>query len=83
MLAATGTRDEINPEAQTEQLWLHVPAPATLLTVAGGTHLGTFTTDADRASVDAVIASWIRANAVDARAGDGIVVTGRLRISTR
>ena len=83
LLAVTGTSDEINPAARTEQLWLDVPASATLLTVEGGTHLGTFTTDVDRAAVDGVIASWIRANTVDARAGASIVGTGRLRISTR
>jgi hypothetical protein len=61
LLAVTGTADEINPIAHTLALWQHVPAPAWLLTVDGGSHLGTFTTDPDRKLVDAVIVDFVLA----------------------
>ncbi len=83
LLAATGTADEINPVSHTEKLWLHVPPPAWLLTVNGGTHLGTFTTDPDRPDVDAIIGAFILAHTVDPRAGSEIVATGRLNLYKR
>ncbi len=61
LLAATGTADEINPLAHTLALWNHVPASAWLLTVDGGSHLGTFTTDPDRGRVDAIIVDFVLA----------------------
>ena len=61
LLAATGTADEINPVAHTLALWKHVPAPAWLLTIDGGSHLATFTTDPDRNLVDAVIVDFVLA----------------------
>jgi predicted dienelactone hydrolase len=83
LLAATGTDDQINPVANTERLWLHVPRPAWLLTVDGGTHLGTFTTDPDRARVDAVIAAFVLAHTVDPSVARRLVVKGRLHFYRR
>ena len=83
LLAVTGTADEINPVSHTETLWLHVPGPAWLLTVQGGTHLGTFTTDPDRRRVDAVIAAFVLAHTVDAPAAANTFVNGRLHLYER
>ena len=83
LLAATGTDDEINPVANTVSLWLHVPRPAWLLTVEGGTHLGTFTTDPDRTRVDALIAAFILAHTVDLNTATRIIGSGRLHVYTR
>jgi hypothetical protein len=83
LLAATGTADEINPVSNTETLWLHVPGPAWLLTVQGGTHLGTFTSDPDRPRVDAVIAAFVLAHTVDPRAATNTFVSGRLHLYER
>ena len=83
LLAVTGTADEINPISHTETLWLHVPTPAWLLTVQGGTHLGTFTTDPDRPRVDAVIAAFVLAHTVDPRATADPFVNGRLHLQER
>jgi pimeloyl-ACP methyl ester carboxylesterase len=58
LLAVTGTADEINPLAHTLALYGHVPTPAWLVTVDGGSHLGTFTTDPELARVDAMIADF-------------------------
>ena len=59
LLAMTGTADEINPLGHTLALYGHVPAPALLVTVDGGSHLGTFTTDPDLARIDAMIADFV------------------------
>ncbi len=83
LLAATGTDDTVNPVVNTLRLWLHVPPPAFLLTVQGGTHLGTFTTDPDRPEVDAVIIAFVLAHTVDRATPTRIVATGRLHLSTR
>ncbi len=84
LLAATGTADEVNPVSHTETLWLHVPRPAWLLTVQGGTHLGTFTTDPDRPRVDAVIAAFVLAHTVDpGAASNETFVNGRLHLYER
>ena len=83
LLAATGTADAINPVSHTETLWLHVPRPAWFLTVQGGTHLGTFTTDPDRPRVDAVIAAFVLAHTVDPRAAADMIVNGRLHLYER
>jgi Chlorophyllase enzyme len=83
LLAATGTDDEINPVANTVNLWLHVPRPAWLLTVEGGTHLGTFTTDPDRTRVDAIIAAFILAHTVDLNTVTRTIAIGRLHLYTR
>ncbi len=83
LLAATGTHDEINPVAHTESLWLHVPRPAWLLTVQGGSHLGTFTTDPDRTRVDTIIAAFVIAHTVDPGAATNMVASGRLHLYTR
>jgi Chlorophyllase enzyme len=59
LLAMTGTADEINPVAHTVALYRHVPRPAWLVTIDGGTHLGTFTTDADLPQIDGMIADFV------------------------
>jgi pimeloyl-ACP methyl ester carboxylesterase len=59
LLAMTGTADEINPLAHTVALYRDVPGPAWLVTIDGGTHLGTFTTDPDRTRIDAMIAAFV------------------------
>ena len=59
LLAMTGTADEINPLAHTLALYRHVATPAWLVTVAGGSHLGTFTTDPDLARIDAMISDFV------------------------
>ena len=83
LLAATGTDDEVNPVGNTEKLWLHVPPPAWFLTVEGGTHLGTFTTDRDLARVDALIAAFVIARTVDPNAATQMIASGRLHLYER
>jgi hypothetical protein len=86
LLAATGTADEINPVAHTLALWNHVPAPAWLLTVDGGSHLGTFTTDPDRSRVDAIIVDFVLAEVEHDPAAAARLATasaGRLHIRRR
>jgi len=83
LLAATGTDDEVNPVGNTEKLWLHVPRPAWFLTVQGGTHLGTFTTDSDLARVGALIAAFVIAHTVDPSAATHVIGSGRLHLYQR
>lgn len=83
LLAITGTADETNPQRNTEQLWNHVRSPAWLLTVDGGTHLGTFTTDPDRERVSMVIAAFIQRATVDPRIDIQRVAGGRLHLTIR
>ncbi len=59
LLAMTGSADEVNPVSHTVALFEHAPKPAWLVTVAGGSHLGTFTTDPDLARIDAIIADFV------------------------
>jgi len=83
LLAVTGTDDKINPAWNTAALWLHVPGRAWLLTVEGGSHLGTFTTDPDRARVDGIVSAFIIANTIDPRAAIRMVASGRLHLYRR
>jgi len=86
LLAATGTADEINPVAHTLALWNHVPAPAWLLTVDGGSHLGTFTADPDRSRVDAIIVDFVLAVAEHDAAATARLAsasTGRVHVRRR
>jgi hypothetical protein len=83
LLAATGTDDEVNPVRNTEKLWLHVSRPAWFLTVQGGTHLGTFTTDRDLARIDALIAAFVIAHTVDPSAATRMSASGRLHLYER
>ena len=86
LLAMTGTADEINPLAHTLALYGHVLAPAWLVTVDGGSHLGTFTTDPDLARVDAMIADFVFMIADhDAGAGRRFEQTagGRIQLQSR
>jgi hypothetical protein len=86
LLAATGTDDQVNPVTHTLALWNHVPAPAWLLTVDGGSHLGTFTTDPDRSRVDAIIVDFVLAEVEhDAAAAARLTSdpSGRLHIRRR
>jgi pimeloyl-ACP methyl ester carboxylesterase len=59
LLAVTGTADEVNPLAHTLGLYQHVPGQAWLVTIDGGSHLGTFTTDPDLARISATIADFV------------------------
>jgi pimeloyl-ACP methyl ester carboxylesterase len=59
LLAMTGTADEVNPLPHTLALYRHTPSPAWLVTVDGGSHLGTFTTDPDLARIDDMIADFV------------------------
>ena len=83
LLAVTGTADEMNPAVNTERLWSHVAVPAWLVTVDGGTHLGTFTTDPDLTTLADLIARFVGSRTVDAVAADGIGSAGRLHIRSR
>jgi len=83
LLAATGTDDEVNPVGNTEKLWLHAPRPAWFLTVQGGSHLGTFTTDRDLARIDALIATFVIAHTVDPNAATHMIASGRLHLYKR
>ncbi len=58
LLAITGTADEVNPVAHTQALYQHAPSPAWLVTIDGGSHLGTFTTDPDLARIATTIADF-------------------------
>jgi hypothetical protein len=86
LLAVTGTADEINPLAHTMALYQHVPGPAWLVTIDGGSHLGTFTTDPGLAHISAIVADF--ANMVSDR--DAIARTqlahaagGRVHLQSR
>ncbi len=59
LLAMTGTADEVNPIAHTQALYQGAPVPAWLVTIDGGDHLGTFTTDPDLPRIGAMIADFI------------------------
>lgn len=86
LLAVTGTADEVNPPSHTRALWSHVPAPAWLLTVDGGNHLSTFTTDTDRAGIDDVITEVLRLSlGADPDAGARLARLGggRLHLQSR
>jgi len=86
LLAMTGTADEINPLAHTLALYRHVPAEAWLVTVDGGSHLGTFTTDPDLARIDAEIADFVFAVAdrdAGARARLMQSAGGRIHVQSR
>jgi hypothetical protein len=76
LLAMSGTDDEINPLAHTLALYEHVAPPAWLVTIDGGHHLDTFTTDPDRARVDTMIATF------SFMVADGVVSTGPLAAET-
>lgn len=58
LLAMTGTADEVNPLTHTQSLYQHAPGPAWFVTIDGGDHLGTFTTDPDLALIGEVIADF-------------------------
>jgi hypothetical protein len=86
LLAMTGTADEVNPITHTIALYRHVPATAWLVTVVGGSHLGTFTTDADLARIDAMIAEFVFAVAnTDAVARSRLTraAGGRIQLTSR
>ena len=59
LLAMTGSEDEVNPVGHTHALYQHVPGPAWLVTIEGGSHLGTFTVDPDLGRIDAMIADFV------------------------
>ncbi len=65
LFAVSGAADEVNPLAHTIALYRHVPGPAWLLTVAGGDHEGTFTTDPDLAHTAALVADFVAVVARD------------------
>jgi hypothetical protein len=86
LLAITGSADEVNPVSHTVALYEHAPKPAWLVTIAGGSHLGTFTTDPDLARIEAIIADFVvlvsakdpNASArLDAAAGGRIAIQSR------
>ena len=86
LLAMTGTADEINPLAHTLALYGHVPAPAWLVTVDGGSHLGTFTTDPALPGIDAMIADFVFSVAdrdAGARARLTRTAGGRIHLQSR
>ena len=86
LLAMTGTADEINPVGHTLALYEHAPTPAWLVTVDGGSHLGTFTTDPERARIDAMIADFVRMVAnrdTGARAQLASASGGRIHVQSR
>lgn len=60
LLAVHATDDEINPYESSQDLFAadQSGAPRNLVTIAGGSHLGPFTTDAVRPQVSAVIAAF-------------------------
>jgi alpha-beta hydrolase superfamily lysophospholipase len=86
LLAMTGTADEINPLGHTLALYGHVPRPAWLVTIDGGPHLGTFTTDPDLARTDAMIADFVFMVAnhdTGARARLTHIAGGRIQLRSR
>ncbi len=86
LFAVSGTADEVNPLAHTIALYRHVPVPAWLLTVAGGDHEGTFTTDPDLARIAALVAEFVAVVARGdraARAGLDAAGAGRLVLESR
>ena len=71
LLLMTGAADTINPAANTQRLWQHAPAPAWLVTLDGGSHLGTFTTDPARPAIDAIAAAFVMSRRVRNDATNG------------
>jgi hypothetical protein len=59
LLAMSGAADEINPLPNTLALYHQVPGPAWLVTVDGGRHLATFTTDPDLARLEACVVDFV------------------------
>lgn len=82
LLAVTGTADEVNPEQNTRRLFAHVPSPAWLLTVDGGSHLATFTDDPDLSGIVEVIGRFVRDRGIAATPATE-VRSGRLHVSSR
>jgi alpha-beta hydrolase superfamily lysophospholipase len=86
LLAMTGSADEINPTFNTRALYSHVPGRAWLITVDGGRHLATFTTDPDLARIEAAITDFVifaAAHDTDAQGRLGRAGTGRLHLARR
>jgi len=61
MLAVHGTDDEINPFAESEELFADATGPKWLVAVTDGSHLAPFTTDPVRAGVAVLVATFLRA----------------------
>jgi Chlorophyllase enzyme len=59
LLAMTGSADEVNPTYNTRALYAHAPGRAWLVTVDGGRHLATFTTDPDLARIASCIIDFV------------------------
>lgn len=86
LLAMTGTADEVNPVAHTRALYQDAPTPAWLVTIDGGDHLGTFTTDPDLPRIAAMIADFASAVAGGDAAARGRFVHaagGRIHLQSR
>jgi alpha-beta hydrolase superfamily lysophospholipase len=86
LLAMTGTADEVNPIAHTRALYQDAPTPAWLVTIDGGDHLGTFTTDPDLPRIAAMIADFTFAVADGDTAARGRFVNaagGRIHLQHR
>lgn len=59
LLAMSGNADEVTPVARTQALYQQAPGPAWLVTIDGGSHVGTFTTDPDLARISRMIADFV------------------------
>jgi pimeloyl-ACP methyl ester carboxylesterase len=59
LLAMSGNADEVTPTTRTLALYQQVPGPAWLVTIDGGSHLGTFTTDPDLPRISRMIADFV------------------------
>ncbi len=86
LLAMTGAADEINPPPHTFALYEHAPTPAWLVTIDGGRHLATFTTDAELPRITAMIADFTFAMAENNSAARARFVNadgGRIHLHSR
>jgi alpha-beta hydrolase superfamily lysophospholipase len=73
LLAIHGTDDQVNAFASSQQVFADAPAPKYLVAVAGGSHLGPFTTDPVRPTVSVLVSDFLRAElAGDAQAASRI-----------
>jgi len=86
LLAMTGSADEVNPTYNTRALYAHAPGRAWLVTVDGGRHLATFTTDPDLARICSCIVDFVFFAAdhdIGARQRLGRAGGGRLQLDAR
>jgi fermentation-respiration switch protein FrsA (DUF1100 family) len=75
LLAIHGTADEVNPLSNSQQLYDDATGPKYLVSVAGGSHLGPFTSDPVRARISTLVADFLHAELQDSSSAAARVVS--------